>query len=500
MSIQPKKRPVIRKGAGYTYNPATFASEHKVQNFHIVKTADELLSRVEPFELMGRKFITFDTETHPHFTSSQLVPESVVRRWVGSGKHATPQDYPFCISICDSKHSYTLFDNIANDFAEMRKLAPLLEDPTVEKIAHNTKFDMHMLANAGMKIIGRLHDTVVLAKLIDENRHSYQLRDIAARLDGGVTKFEFMVDAYKQMNKVSDYRQIPRELLEQYANADVWNCYLEFITDFVKLDADGLRDLYDNEMELMIALYAMERYGMRVDTGYEKPLKQDLQELTDNAERAIYEEAGRVFNINSAKQLYEVLMSLGVNSQLIGKTDKGNPKLDKNALANLAEQHNVSIVQKILEYRKYEKLLSTYAEGIYSQRDASDRVHGSINQTEATTGRMSITKPALQTLPKRDKRIRKAFVPDADHTLWFFDLDQVEYRLFAHYAKLPALLEQIKGGYDVHAATAATLFGLNLDELVKKVHEGDDEATAARSRAKTLNFALIYGMGNQGTV
>lgn len=497
MAIQSKRRPVIQKGSGYTYNPDTFAEEHKVQSFYVVQTAGELLSKVQPFELMGRRFITFDTETHPHFKNSQDVPEWVVRRWVGSGKHATPQDYPFCISICDGKNSYTLFDSIENNFAEMRKLAPLLEDPTVEKIAHNTKFDMHMIANAGMKIVGRLHDTVVLAKIIDENRHSYQLRDIAARIHGGITKFEYMVDAYKQLNKVSDYRQIPRQLLSEYANADVWNCYLEFITDFVKLDVEGLRELYDNEMELMIALYAMERYGMRVDTTYEVPLKQDLQELTDTAERAIYEEAGRVFNINSAKQLYEVLMALGVDTSLIGRTDKGNPKLDKDALNNLAENHNVSIVKKILEYRKYEKLLTTYADGIYSQRDARNRVHGSINQTEATTGRMSITKPALQTLPKRDKRIRKAFVPDDGYKMWFFDLDQVEYRLFAHYAKLPALLDQIKGGYDVHAATAATLFGLDLDELVRKVHEGDDEATAYRSRAKTLNFALIYGMGNQ---
>ena len=497
MAIQPKRRPVIKKGTGYTYNPATFAEEHKVPFFHVVSSAEELLSKVEPFELLGRRFITFDTETHPHYHSSQVVPENVVRRWVGSGKHANPQDYPFCISICDGKHSYTLYDSVDNGFAEFKKLAPLLEDQTIEKIAHNTKFDMHMTSNAGLKIVGKLHDTVVLAKIIDENRHSYQLRDIAAGLNGGITKFEYMVDAYKQMAKVSDYRQIPRELLSEYANADVWNCYLEFVKDFMLLEREGLMALYENEMELMIALYAMERYGMKVDTSYEVDLKKDLQELTDNAERAIYDEAGRMFNINSAKQLYEVLLALGVNSDLIGKTDKGNPKLDKKALADLAETHNVSIVQKILEYRKYEKLLSTYAEGIYEQRDEADRVHGSINQTEATTGRMSITKPALQTLPKRDKRIRKAFIPDSNYNMWFFDLDQVEYRLFAHYAKLPSLLEQIKNGYDVHAATAATLFGLNLDELVRKVHEGDDEATAYRSRAKTLNFALIYGMGNQ---
>jgi DNA polymerase-1 len=497
LAIQPKKRPVIQKGSGYTYNPATFAKEHKVSNFYVVDTPEELLERVKPFEFRGRRFITFDTETHPYFSSSQDVPVTVVRRWVGTGKSATPQDFPFCISICDGVNSYTLYDSIEEGLQKLKALAPLLEDPTVEKIAHNAKFDMHMLANAGVKLVGRLHDTVVLTKLTNENRHSYQLRDLAARYHKGITKFEYMVDAYKQTAKVTNYRQIPRELLSEYANADVWNCFLAFTTEYPHLEEYGLVDLYNNEMELMVALYAMERYGMKVDKNYEIPLKQELQKLCDEAEAAIYEEAGRLFNINSAKQLYEVLMSLGVDNRLIGRTDKGNPKLDKNALANLAEVHNVSIVKKILEFRKYDKLLTTYADGIYSQRDSADRVHGSINQTEATTGRMSITKPALQTLPKRDKRIRKAFIPDDNYTLWFMDLDQVEYRLFAHYAKIPDLLEQIKNGYDVHAATAATLFGYNLQELVEKVHKGDDEATALRSRAKTLNFALIYGMGNQ---
>lgn len=497
MSIQPKKKPVIQKGNGYVYNPATFAKEFKQPNFFTVDTAEELLERVKPFEFRDRRFITFDTETSAYFKNSQMLPKHIVRRWVGTGKSATPQDYPFCISICDGKNSFTLYDGPENDFAQIKGLAPLLEDRSIEKIAHNTKYDMCMLANAGVKIVGRLHDTVVLTKLTDENRRSYQLRDLAARYKGGITVFEYMVDNYKQMNKVTDYRQIPRELLSEYANADVWNAFLAFTNEYPLLERDELVDLYNNEMELMIALYSMERRGMKVDNTYEQPLKEELQQRCDEAERAIYEEAGSMFNINSTKQLYDVLIKLGTSPSLIGTTDKGNPKLDKDVLNTLAEVHDVSIVKKILEFRKYDKLLTTYATGIYEQRDSVDHVHGSINQTEATTGRMSITKPALQTLPKRDKSIRKAFIPDDNYTLWFFDLDQVEYRLFAHYAKIPSLLKQIANGYDVHAATAATLFGKDLDELVKKVHEGDDEATALRSRAKTLNFALIYGMGNQ---
>ena len=494
-TIQPKKRPVIQKGNGYMYIPKTFAKDHACKNFIEVDDPQEILRNIKPFELDGRKFITFDTETHAYFKHSKDVPKTVCRRWVGTGKSAVPQDFPFSLQICDGINSYILYDNIDNGFEKFKQLAPLFEDETIEKIAHNTKFDMHMFANAGLKIKGRLHDTVVLAKLTDENRSSFQLRDIAARKKGGIVKFEYMVDAYKQMNKVKDYRLIPRELLTQYGGADVWNCYLTFITEYEKLIEDDLVDLYNNEMELMITLYAMERYGMKTDLSYEAPLKEDLQKLTDEAERAIYDEAGCMFNINSGKQLYEVLMKLGVSDTLISRTDKGNPKLDKDALNTLAEVHNVSIVKKILEFRKCEKLLNTYAVGIYDQIDAEGRAHGSINQTEATTGRMSITKPALQTLPKKDKHIRKMFIPDDNHELWFMDLDQVEYRLFAHYAKIPGLIESITNGHDVHAATAALLFNKDLEDLVKKVHEGDEEANSLRAKAKTINFALIYGVG-----
>ena len=301
---------------------------------------------------------------------------------------------------------------------------------------------MHMFANAGMKIKGHVHDTVVLSKLANENRTSFQLRDLAARLPGGIVKFEFMVDSYKTLNKVTDYRQIPRELLTQYGGADVWNCYLEFITDYEKLEKDELVEVYDKECELMVALYAMERFGLQLTVNIGS-LKADLQKPTDMLRRAFMTKAGKLFNINSGKQLYEVLMGLGVNRGWIPTTAKGNPQLDKDVLNTLATKYHINIVTNILKFRKYEKLLTTYATGIYDQKDAETRVHGNINQTEATTGRMSITKPALQTLPKKDKRIRRAFIPPEDFELWFMDLDQVEYRLFAHYAKIQSLLSAL---------------------------------------------------------
>jgi DNA polymerase-1 len=421
--IKSKRRSVIKKGTNFSYNPETFTKEHSVDFFHEAKSAQEIIDNIVPFEINGRKFIVFDTETYPTPLKSNEIPNGLVRRWVGSGKSAKPQDLPFCISICDGKNAYTLHDTLDNNYNEFRKLAAIFEDPSIEKIAHNWKFDAHMLQNINMRIKGKVHDTVVLTKLTDENRSSYQLKDIARKYEGHIVKFEYMLDAYKNTHKIADYRMFPRELINNYANADVWNCYLVFINEFPLLEKYGLMPLYENEMELMIALYAAERYGMKVDLDYEKQLKTELQTLTDNAEAAIYEEAGKIFNVNSSKQLYEVLMGLGVDDRLIPRTDKGSPQTNKYILSDLSEKHNVTIARKILEYRKYEKLLTTYAVGIYDQRSAEGKVHGNINQTEATTGRMSITKPALQTLPKKDTSIRRAFIPSDGYELWMMDLD-----------------------------------------------------------------------------
>lgn len=487
MNIKSKKKPVIKKGSKHSYNPDTFSEEHEIENFYEVKTGEEMMRLVQPFAFRDRKFIVFDTEAHPLKLNSNELPTNIVRRWIGTGKNASPVDLPFAISIYDGKNAYTLYDSVENEFKEFKKLS-ILWDRNVEKIAHNTKFDMHMLANAGLDLKGKIHDTVVLAKLANENRNSFTMQNLVKFIKGRVIKFESMVDAYKKQHKINDYRFIPRQLMTQYANADVFNCYLEFITEYPILEQDELIELYEAELELMIALWQKERVGMKTSDEYEKPLKDELQQLTDEAEKAIYDEAGKIFNVNSTKQLYNVLIELGVNRDWIGFTDKGNPSLNKKTLEKLSDK-GVSIVQKILEYRKYEKLLNTYAKGIYSQRDCVGKVHGNINQTEATTGRMSITKPALQTLPKKDKRIRNAFIPSDDYGLYLMDLDQIEYRVFAHYAQTKDLIASIKKGFDIHQATANILFNVDYHSVTEE----------QRTLAKTVNFSLIYGQGAEAT-
>lgn len=489
-TIQPKKKAVIKPGTNFSYNPATFREEHWIEHFYETDSAEDVFKYVKPFEFIGRKFIICDTEDYPTKLKNKQVPTGMVRRWVGKGKKATPVDLPFCISFCDGVNAITLYDSEENNFAEFRKLSTWFLDPNIEFVFHNAKFDMHMLANIKIKIVGKIHDTVIITKLANENRYSFQLRDLANSHPKGIVKFEFMVDNYKKDFKVTDYRMIPRELLTMYANADVWNGFWIFVSEYPILEQDELVGLYEQELEDMFALYAMERYGMKVDEEYETPVKEELRKLVAESEQAVYDAVGYIFNMNSGAQIHKALLHTGVDPSLFKFTDKGNVSLDAKQLERL-ENLGIDLVVKIQEYRKNEKLLGTYAEGIYDQRDAANKVHGSINQTEATTGRMSITKPALQTLPKKDKRIRRAFIPSEGYQLWFMDLDQIEYRLLAHYAQAQGLVEAIKKGHDVHAATAAIIYEKPIEDIDP---EGEE-----RQKAKTVNFSLVYGQGDEAT-
>lgn len=543
--IRSKKKPVIQKGEGYVYNPATFYQEHHVEFFHEATDPQELLSVIKPLEFMGGRYIFFDTETHPYFASSHDLPPNVVRRWVDTGKKAKPQDFPFSMQFCGDSDAYIIHDSVDNGFRLFKQLAPLFLDPTITFVIHNAKFDMHMTQNVGMKIVGRIIDTVVLAKLVNENRPDFTLLGLASRTKDGIVKFEHMLETYKQLNHVTDYRQIPRPLINEYGCADVWNAKCVFIKEYTSMieqdktskPRQRLQDVFNNETELTVALYAMERRGMRTDKAYEPDLKTSLQKSCDAAEQSVYDYAGEIFNINSTQQVARIMKKLGVDESILHYTDKGNVKLDKDEMERLDELYHIPIISKIQEFKKLDKLLTTYATGIYDQVDSVGNAHGSINQTEAITGRMSITKPALQTLPKKDKRIRRMFIPENNYNMWFLDLDQVEYRGFAHYAKASGLIEAINNGYDVHAATAAMVFHIPLEELADNIHkhtvaENDKKALMTalkkaeeagedltvytskiddldviiidlqqfvdmRGKGKTANFALVYGVGNE---
>lgn len=492
-SFEAKKRPVVKPKHMPVVKPKSVATfdEKNFESFGITTSdPDEVLKAFVPFEYGGRKFVFFDTETKPVYRTSQDVPANRVRRFVGTGKNAVPQDLPFVISVGNGTDNFTL----RGDEDTLYQLWTIFEDEGIEKVAHNIKFDIHMLANIGINIKGRLHDTLVLAKLINENRKTFVLKAVAAD-HGGITKYEDAVDYYKRSHRIKRYDEIPPVLLGSYANADIYNCSRVFIEEYPLLEQEGLLGVYDTECECIWPLYMMERTGMQLDPDYETPLKQELQHKADQMESEIYAAVGHKFNLNSTQQLYDALLSVGVDDSWIPKTDKGNPSLDKKAMDKLANFYHIDLVGKVLAYRQATKLLVTYAYGIYEQRDAVDKIHANINQCEATTGRMSITKPAMQTIPRDDKHIKRAIVPGPNHWLVYLDYSQVEYRIYAHYMKSEHLIELINKGYDVHAATAALLNHEHVDSFMKRLHAEDPVAKKQRQRAKTINFALLYGVG-----
>ena len=484
-TVKAKHIPVVKPKTVEAFNAKDF------ETFGITTDDPEVALRdFKPAEWFGKKLVFFDTETKPYYATSQDVPANCVRRFVGSGKNAVPQDLPFVISIGNGEQNWT----VRGDAATLRRLAPIFEDESIEKVAHNIKFDMHMLENIGIHIKGRLHDTLVLAKLTNENRKTFVLKAIAAE-HGGIIKYEDSVDYYKRSHRVKRYDELPEMLLGSYANADIYNCSLVFKNEYPLLEPEGLMDVYDTECECVWPLYMMERVGMQLNPDYEQPLKQELQRTADEMEAEIYKTVGHSFNLNSTAQLYQALLDTGCDDSWIPKTDKGNPSLDKKAMDRLANFYGIDLVNKVLAYRQATKLLITYAYGIYEQRDAANRIHANINQCEATTGRMSITKPAMQTIPRDDKHIKRAIIPDPGCNLVYIDYCQVEYRVYAHYMKGEHLIGLINQGYDVHAATAALLNHEDVDHFMERLNSGDKEAKAQRQRSKTINFALLYGVG-----
>lgn len=472
-SIKPRRMPKISSNAQYSYDPATYATEHKHPGFILLKEYDEVKNLVEHLETLDIYSIDTETKYLSEYPTAVDVPEHIVRKYVKKN----PNDVPFGLCFSDGDRAWFVVDHF-----DLFK--DVLKDKTKEKILHNAKYDLHMLANIGLSIGGKLHDTLVLLKLFNENLPSFRLKDLAVRfVDKDANKYEVMKDNWMYDNKTSDWTAVPEELMADYGASDAFYTYKLWEKFYPYMEKEDLLELYERENELTLIAFNMERVGFKVDREYLENLKPQLEAEIAAGKQELYDLNGGIFNTNSAPQLEQFFLKLGVPQSDIHYTEKGNPCFDKDNKKRLAKKYD--IVNKLVEVGKLEKLLSSYVLNILGTLPANNRSHCSINTIEAKTGRMSITDPALQTLPKKDKRIRSAFIPDDDYVLFFFDYDQVEYRLFAHYSQEPGLIDAIQKEWDVHRATAALVFNKQYDEV------NDDE----RSKAKTINFALIYGVG-----
>jgi DNA polymerase-1 len=373
--------------------------------------------------------------------------------------------------------------------ALLKIIRPVFENPVSLKIGQNMKFDIQVLANYGIEVRGALFDTMIAHYLLEPDmRHNMNLL-AETYLSYSPVHIESLIG--EKGNNQKNMRSVPLESLKEYAveDADV-TFQLKNVFE-PKIKAEGLGDLSRNiEMPLINVLAAMERYGVRLNQEDLKSITINLREDIISLEKEIYSLAGTEFNISSPKQLGDILfvrLKLDDNAKV---TKTRQFITNEEILQRLVNKH--PIVDKVLEYRGLRKLLSTYVEALPLLVDKkTGRIHTSYNQAVASTGRLSSNNPNLQNIPVRDARgreIRKAFVPEPGHIFLSADYSQIELRLMAHLSKDKSMIADFLSGNDIHAATAAKIFGVEIKDVTREM----------RSRAKTANFGIIYGISSYG--
>lgn len=366
-------------------------------------------------------------------------------------------------------------------------LRPVLEDEQIKKDAHNAKFDMTVLARHGVWVRGLACDSMVGAYLLNPGRRGLGLKDLVFEHLGII--MTPITDLIGTGSKQISMAQVPIHAAAEYAGADADMTYRLAEIVVGRLKERALYALFtDVEMPLIPVLVRMELMGILVDQAFLKRMATELSEQLQALERAIYEAVGHEFNINSTRQLGEVLFN-ELKLPPMKKTKTGY-SVDAEVLDTLKGTH--AAIDNLLEYRQLGKLKSTYVDGLLELVNPNDgRVHTSFNQTIASTGRLSSSQPNLQNIPIRTevgRRIRRAFLADPGWVLLTADYSQVELRILAHITREPALVEAFEKDEDIHAATAARLYKVPLKEVTP----------AMRRLAKTINFAVLYGQSPFG--
>ena len=423
-------------------------------------------------ELAKRKEFCFDTET----TSLVAIDAELV-----GISFSWEQKTAWFVPIPD-KRSDAL--NILEPFRK------LFEDLSSVKIGQNLKYDIQILANYDISVKGPLFDTMLAHYLLQpEQKHNL---DYLAEVYLGYGKVRTEELIGRKGTQQGNMRDVPLEKLTEYAceDADItWQLFELFSQDIRK---DGLSELAESiEFPLVRVLAGMERSGVKLDSDSLKKfsivLEKDILRLRDE----IYKLAGEEFNIQSPKQLGDILFEKLKISKNASKTKTKQYSTGEEVLSKLTDSH--PIVEKVLEFRMLRKLLSTYVEALPPLINERTRLlHTSYNQAVAATGRLSSNNPNLQNIPIREEKgreIRKSFVPrDDNHLLLSADYSQIELRLMAHMSKDPLMIEAFRKGEDIHSSTAAKIFGVPVDQVSRE----------QRGKAKTANFGIIYGISAFG--
>jgi len=381
-------------------------------------------------------------------------------------------------------------ENFEETKAILGEFKDLFADSKIEKIAQNLKYDLKVLLKYDIHLAGPQFDTMLAHYLANpDGRHSMDILSEKYLNYKPVSITELIGKKGKgQLN----FRDVPLEKATEYAAEDADITFqLKEILQKELIDKQVAHLMQRLEMPLVPVLADMEMEGIRVDADFLNIYSDELKIMSNDLEKIIYEKSGCNFNIASPKQMGEVLFDVMKIDPKAKKTATGQYKTDEATLTKLAAEHE--IVSKIVDYRKVNKLRSTYVDALPKLiHPKTGRVHTSYAQAVAATGRLSSTNPNLQNIPIRTdlgKEIRKAFVPrDENHTLLAVDYSQIELRIVASVAEDAGMMEAFHAGIDIHTATAAKVFGVDIADVTKE----------QRYKAKSVNFGLIYGQGAFG--
>ena len=439
------------------------------ENDHLYQFVDTLTSqRVLVKNLMAQKAVCFEVEaTSPNEMEADLAGISFSYKKGLAYFVPMPSERSEVISVLEI-------------------FKPFFEKESVLKISHNLKFDYKLLKQYDVQIKGNMFDTMIAHYLLNpDGRHDLDYLS-EMHLHYKPVPMESLIG--KKGKSQGSFRDLSIDEQTAYSaeNADiVFQLYQLFDPQLKKEKLEEL--FYKVEMPLMEVLAKMELKGISLDREWlaqeSKDLENDLREL----EKKVFEFSGIEFNMNSPKQLGEVLFDQLKLDPKAKKTKTGQYKTSEDVLQKLAAEHE--IIKLILEYRTYQKLKSTYVDALPLQIDKDDnRVHTTFAQTTAATGRLSSVNPNLQNIPIRTLRgqqIRGAFVADMGNKLIAADYSQIELRLIAAISGEENMIEAFRNGEDIHASTASRLFNVPLKEVTK----------TQRGQAKTVNFGIIYGQG-----
>jgi DNA polymerase-1 len=454
--------------------PPALSEEHNIHttrhDYRAIQTEDEMEHFL--FFLKKQKVFAFDTET------TDVDP---IRAELVGMSFAYRKQEAFYVPVPEDKQDAL---RLVERFKEV------LENSEVLIIGQNIKYDMVVMRKYGIQIGSKVYDTMLAHYLLDpETRHNM---DYMAQTYLGYTPVSITELIGKRGKKQGNMRDVPLAEIAPYAaeDADITLQLKETLHPLVQ--KEGLDELLETvELPLVEVLADMEYEGIRVDANNLHELSAQLEEEINALEKEIYEMAGERFNIASPKQLGEILFDKLKLSDKPKKTKTGQYATGEEILSALAVEH--ALPARILDIRELQKLKSTYVDALPKLINPEDgRVHTSFNQAVAATGRLSSTNPNLQNIPIRTDRgrlIRKAFVArDEDHLLLAADYSQIELRLMAAFSGDETMVQAFKDGKDIHAATAAKIFKVPIEEV---------DSTMRRT-AKTANFGIIYGISAFG--